>query len=285
MSIVLPTQFPSGQSRRPVRFATASATAAPDASDVRRGLRRHEFKAYVQPKFDLNSLAVPSVEVLARWQHPLKGMLSPATFIPVMSRERLLDELFGDLLEQGLSSQVELHLQGRQVGFAFNLSLQQLATEVLVDRMIMRLLEHPLPLSSVTLEITEDAAASVSPTVLQRLERLKAIGVRLSMDDFGTGNSSLWRLNQLSFDELKLAGEFTCEIENSMRARAIVRYALALAKELEIPLVVEGLETEAQRSILIDLGARYGQGYLCAKPMQASLLGSWLHGARQHHSM
>lgn len=279
MSSALPTQPHCSDSQRPVQVAYVAEI--PDASDVRSGLRCNEFQAYVQPKFDLKSQAVECVEVLARWQHPLRGLLYPATFIALMTREHLLDELFCNLLEQGLSWQVDLHRQGRELGFAFNLDLQQLTCEVLVANLISRLLEHPLPLSSVTLEITESATAEVTPTVLQRLARLKALGVRLSMDDFGTGFSSLWRLTQLPFDELKLAGEFTREIEHSARARAFVRHALALAGELEMPLIVEGIETEAQRTILIELGARCGQGYLCAKPMPASSLGTWLHGPQQ----
>jgi len=274
MSSALPSQLPGSESRHP------SVAEAPDASDVRSGLRCNEFQAYVQPKFDLKSQTVQCVEVLARWQHPLRGLLSPATFIALMTREHLLDELLCSLLEQGLSCQVELHRQGSEIGFAFNLSLQQLTSEALVANLISSLLEHPLPLSSVTLEITEDATASVSPSVLQRLARLKAVGVRLSMDDFGMGHSSLWRLSQIPFDELKLAGEFTHQIGHSPRARAVVRHALALAGELGIPLIVEGIETEVQRSILMELGASYGQGYLCASPMPASSLGAWLHSPR-----
>ncbi|WP_134612102.1 EAL domain-containing protein, partial [Pseudomonas aeruginosa] len=206
---------------------------------------------------------------------------SPSTFIAQMTSEYLLDELFCSLLEQGFSSQVELHEQGHEVGFALNLNLQQLANEALLGRLIARLQEHPLPLSSVTLEITEDATAGISPAIQQRLARLKAVGVRLSMDDFGTGHSSLWRLSQLPFDEIKLAREFTCQIEHSPRARTMVRHVLALARELGLTLIVEGIETEVQRSILMELGVRYGQGYLCAKPMPASSFGPWLHGQQQ----
>lgn len=279
MSRALATPLADNESRGPVRVASVAQAA--DVGDVRRGLHSNEFQAYVQPKFDLRSQAVSSVEVLARWQHPLRGLLSPATFIALMAREHLLDELLYSLLEQGLSCQAELHRQGCEIGFAFNLSLQQLTSEALVANLISRLLDHPLPLSSVTLEITEDAAAHVPPAVLQRLARLKAAGVRLSMDDFGTGQSSLWRLSQLPVDELKLAGEFTRQIEHSPRARAIVRHALGLAGELGIPLIVEGIETTVQRSILMELGVHYGQGYLCTRPMPARSLGTWLHRSRQ----
>lgn len=278
MSIALPSQLPGGENRCHTRLAFAEQRH--DAIEIRRGLRRCEFQAYVQPKFHLQSRAIHSVEVLARWKHPQRGLLSPAVFIGLMSQERLLDELLCSLLEQGLACQVELHRQGRALGLAFNLSLHQLASDTLVDRLVSRLKQHPLPLRSVTLEVTEDGAVCASSVVTRQLARLRALGVRLSMDDFGTGYSSLWRLNQLPFDELKLAGEFTRQIEHSSRARAVVRHALALAEELGMQLIVEGIETEEQRLILTQLGARYGQGYLCAKPMPAGALGSWLQIAQ-----
>ncbi|PMY42025.1 EAL domain-containing protein [Pseudomonas sp. GW456-L14] len=278
MSIALSTQFSDGESRRSPRLAAAAQE--PDAIDIRRGLRRGEFQAYVQPKFDLQSQAVQGVEVLARW-HSQRGLMTPAAFIYLMTREQLLDELLSSLLAQGLACQVELHRQGRELSFAFNLSLHQLASDSLVDQLAARLQQHPLPLSSVTLEITEDAFTSVSPAVQQRLVCLKELGVRLSMDDFGTGYSSLWRLNQLPFDEIKLAREFTAQLESSPRARAIVRHALFLAEDLGMQLIVEGIETQSQRSLLMQLGACFGQGYLCAEPMPVDSLGTWLKRSHQ----
>ncbi|AZD11522.1 diguanylate cyclase/phosphodiesterase [Pseudomonas chlororaphis] len=279
MSIAFSTQFPDGESRCSPRLAAAAQE--PDAIDIRRGLRRGEFQAYVQPKFDLQSQAVQGVEVLARWQHSQRGLMTPAAFISLMTREQLLDELLSSLLAQGLACQVELHRQGRELSFAFNLSLHQLASDSLVDQLAARLQQHPLPLSSVILEITEDAFTSVSPAVLQRLVCLKELGIRLSMDDFGMGYSSLWRLNQLPFDEIKLAGEFTAQLEDSPRARAIVRHALFLAEDLGMQLIVEGIETQSQRSLLMQLGACFGQGYLYAEPMPVDSLDAWLKRSQQ----
>ncbi|QIH08275.1 MULTISPECIES: EAL domain-containing protein [unclassified Pseudomonas] len=257
--------------------------------EVRRGLHRREFQAYVQPKFNLRSHQVPCVEVLARWHHPLRGLLGPATFLPLMGHGWLLDELLCSLLDQGLACQLELHRQGREMGFAFNLSLHQLVDEGLVDRLEARLQAHPLSLSAVTLEITEDAGTHILPVVTQRILRLKRLGVRLSMDDFGTGHSSLWRLCQLPFDEIKLAGEFTRQLTTPGRAQAIVGHARTLAEELGMELIVEGIETRAQRSILMGLGVRFGQGYLCARPMSLGALGGWLEqppsAAGQSYSM
>lgn len=255
----------------------ADVVAEPlSAEDLRLGLWHREFQAYVQPKFDLRSGAVRAVEVLARWQHPFRGLLAPASFIPLMSREGLLDDLLFDLLEQGLACQLELHRQGHDLAFAFNLSLGQASDAALIQRLVERLRQHPLPLSQLTFEITEDGPASAGATCVENLIQLSLLGVRLSIDDFGTQHSSLLRLCQLPFDEIKLAAEFTRQIADSEHYRSVARHVLALAGELGMQLVVEGIETEAQRHCLVDMGVRTGQGYLRAEPFRAEHLADWL---------
>lgn len=254
----------------------AGRTVAPDADEVRRGLLKGEFRAFVQPKFDIVSNAVLSVEVLARWQHPECGMLTPAAFISTMAREDLLDDLLFALLDQGLAAQVELRNQGQVLGFAFNLSLNQLANETWVSALIARLQQHPVSLSLVTFEITEDGPAIASARCVQNILRLRQIGVRLSLDDYGTGHSSLYRLCQLPFDEIKLAGEFTREVLRSSQHQSVARATVLLARELGMRLVVEGIETQEQRLCLAQMGVRIGQGYLCARPMPVECLSGWL---------
>lgn len=243
-----------------------------DVLAIRSGLRQGEFQAYVQPKFDLSSNAVDSLEVLARWQHPELGLLTPSAFIPTMTHEHLLDDLLCELLDQGLAGQIQLHDEGRYLGVAFNLSLLQLAKAELVNRLMSRLREHPLPLSSVTFEITEDGPAVASDVCVQHVLRLRQLGVQLSLDDYGTGHSSLFRLCQLPFDEIKLAGEFTRQLIQSTLHRSIARATVLLAGELGMRLVVEGIETEEQRRCLVRKGVKIGQGYLCARPMSIDAL-------------
>ncbi len=254
---------------------------SPNVSEILRGLHDHEFVAYVQPKFELDGNAVHSVEVLARWAHPQRGLLVPAAFIPLMARESmLLDELICDLLDQGLTCQAELHSQGRTLGFSFNISLLQLANDVLIGRLIARLGEHPLPLSLVTLEITEDAPSIASAACAQNVSRLRRLGVRMSLDDYGTGYSSLLRLCQLHFDELKLASQVTWHAIENRQYRSVIGNTVALAQELRMQLIVEGIETEGQRVWLKQMGVQLGQGYLHSRPMAAASLGEWL---RAHH--
>ncbi|MBP7646785.1 MAG: EAL domain-containing protein [Comamonas sp.] len=250
-------------------------------SEILRGLHDHEFVAYVQSKFELDGNAVHSVEVLARWDHPQRGLLAPAAFIPQMARESmLLDELICDLLDQGLACQTELHSQGRTLGFSFNISLLQLANDVLIGRLIARLGEHTLPLSLVTFEITEDAPSVASATCAQNVSRLRRLGVRMSLDDYGTGYSSLLRLCQLPFDELKLASQVTWHAIENRQFRSVIGNTVALAQELRMQLIVEGIETEGQRVWLKQMGVQLGQGYLHSRPMAAGSFGKWL---QDHH--
>lgn len=248
----------------------------PSTYDVQWGLRRREFIAYLQPKFDLRTGQVNSAEVLARWHHPRWGVLSPATFIPVMKRDKCLDMLLFELLEQSLDCQLRLYNQGILIGMAFNLSLTQLINGKLVEHLETRLRHHPLPLSSLTFEITEDGPIRVSATNIEQLNRLHLLGIRLSIDDFGTGYSSLLRLCQVPFSEIKLAEEFTQLIEGPDHYPAVIRNTLALAVDLNMELVVEGIETTVQRDHLYKMGVQIGQGYLCAQAMPIPAFEKWV---------
>ncbi|MNJ23877.1 Phytochrome-like protein cph2 [compost metagenome] len=253
----------------------------PSVYEVQLGLGRREFRAYLQPKFDLRTGKVDAAEVLARWHHPLRGVLRPAHFIPLMKYAESLDELLMELLEQGLAYQLKLHGQGRLINLAFNLSLSQLTCGSLVDRLRGKLLKHPLPLRTLTFEITEDGPAAVSNSLIEQLNRLARLGVRLSADDFGTGHSSMLRLCQIPFSEIKMAREFIRRIDESVSCRAVIRNTLALSEELGMQTVMEGIETDLQRTRLIQMGAQIGQGFLCAKPLSTDEFENWLNRTYQ----
>ncbi|MDD1141013.1 EAL domain-containing protein [Pseudomonas sp. TNT2022 ID233] len=250
----------------------------PEMYDLQRGLRNKEFSAYFQPKFDLRSGKVDSAEVLARWNHPSRGTLSPANFVPLLKRMQLLNDLLFQMLEQGLALQTKLYGEGKFLNLAFNISLEQLRNGLLLEELKKRLLNHALPLSMITFEITEDCSGKVSSECVEQLKGFKKLGVKLSMDDFGTGYSSLLRLCQVSFDEIKLAGEFTRSVDAEGIHRSVIRSVLALARDLGITLVVEGIETAGQYIALLEMGAFIGQGFLCAQPMSVHDIEIWLDG-------
>lgn len=269
--------FPQAPLSQPDALKVARTQAdQPCANDVQLGLGLREFRAFLQPKFDLRSGQVKAVEILARWQHPLRGVLGPENFIPLMESRQWLDELLFEMLEQGLAYQLKLHHQGRLLGLAFNLSQSQLSSSTLVDRLEERLREHPLPPSAITFEVTEDGPADLCATTVKQLKRLSRLGIRLSLDDFGTGSSSLWRLCQVPFNEIKLAGEFTRLLDGTAHYPAIIRSTVALADDLGTQLVVEGIETEQQRRRLLAMGVRIGQGFLCASPMSIEAFDRWI---------
>ncbi|WP_342215024.1 EAL domain-containing protein [Pseudomonas sp. TH32] len=151
-----------------------------------------------------------------------------------------------------------------------------LMSETLVERLETRLRQHPLPLSSLTIEITEDGPSGACASSVEKLNRLRLLGIRLSIDDFGTGCSSLLRLCQVPFSEIKLAKEFIQFIDGPGHCRAVIRNTLVLAGNLGMQLVVEGIETAAQQDHLYEMGVQIGQGFLYAKPMAIDVFERWI---------
>lgn len=236
----------------------------------------NELKAFFQPKFKLISGEVDSLEVLTRWEHPQYGVLCPAQFLPRIIEFGLMDELFFALLEQALAFLQTAQEQGHLLSVALNLEAGQLAHPTLVPRLRDALERYAVDASRLTFEITEGGLLEVSPSVLETLIRLRMMGAGLSIDDFGIGYSSLERLCQLPFTEIKLDARFARDLETSARNRAVVSSTLALGQALDMTVVVEGVEHESQRQRLLKLGCTLGQGYLCARPMSASGALSWL---------
>ncbi|MDD1135546.1 oxygen sensor protein DosP [Pseudomonas sp. DD1] len=244
--------------------------------EVRRALAGHQLHTYFQPKFNLQTGEVCSIEALARWHHPFKGVLPPSVFMPVIERCGLLDELLFQQLEHCLRLQRQAINQGFALNVALNLHAEQLVKPELTGQIQSALMAHDLPGSGLTFELTETGLLEEPAISLESLVRLRMMGCSLSIDDFGAGFSSLQRLCQLPFNEIKLDGEFVRGLEHEPRRRAVISSTLALGEALGMSVVVEGIETEEQRKVLLELGCKQGQGYLCARPMSAASLLNWL---------
>lgn len=244
-----------------------SAAELPSLIDVQRGLDNGEFEAYYQPKVTLEGQQLTGAEVLARWTHPQWGVLSPAHFLPVMEQHNLLDRLFWQLFEQGLTLHRQLALQGRVVNLAFNLHPAQLACSTLTERIPGLLKRAQVAATNVMFEITESGLISAPASSLENLVRLRMLGCGLAMDDFGAGYSSLIRLSELPFNEIKLDRAFVHKMQCQPRSAAIISCSVALARALDISLIIEGVETDEQRTCLIELGASLAQGFFFARPM------------------
>ncbi|SDQ80834.1 EAL domain, c-di-GMP-specific phosphodiesterase class I (or its enzymatically inactive variant) [Pseudomonas sp. UC 17F4] len=253
----------------------------PSEAQVRQALASHELCAFFQPKFNLQTGQATGVEVLARWRHGAGKMLSPACFLPVLERHGLLDELLRQQLHQGLALQQHLRACGHQLNFAFNLQAAQLSNGTLAAQIRSLLREYAARGSELTFELTESGLLQAPEASLECLFRLRMMGCQLSIDDFGTGFSSLQRLLQLPFNEIKLDAEFVRALMHEPRCHAVVNSTLALGGALGMSVVVEGIETDEQRQRLLDMGCTQGQGYWYARPMSGEELVRWLGRAEQ----
>ncbi|AZD87473.1 diguanylate cyclase/phosphodiesterase [Pseudomonas chlororaphis subsp. aureofaciens] len=244
--------------------------------EIRRALQAGQLQPYYQPKFDLRTGQVRGVEVLARWEHPCKGVLSPAAFMPLLERGGLLDELLFEQMEQALSLQRQVRRQGHALNMAFNLQAAQLANDELAPRIKALLKRHTTLGAGLTFELTESGLLQAPQTSIKNLVRLRMMGCCLAIDDFGAGFSSLQRLCVLPFTEIKLDAEFVRALRHEPRCQAAIASTLALGRALDMSVVIEGIETEEQRQQLLRLGCTTGQGYLCARPMSGRQLLHWL---------
>ena len=260
-----------------IRATSPDAVVQPACEDeVRQALALQQLQAWYQPKFNLRSGEVCGVEVLCRWMHPSKGVLPPALFIPVLERCGLMDELLFAQLDQALSLQEQARIQGYPLNMAFNLQTSQLANSQLTYTLKGILARHVTPGSRLTFELTENGLLQAPAASLENLVRLRMMGCRLSLDDFGAGFSSLQRLCQLPFNEIKLDGEFVRNLEHEPRCAAVIASTLALGNSLGMAVVVEGIETLDQLQRLLAMGCVEGQGYWFARPMSGQGLLHWL---------
>ncbi|MGY2041478.1 EAL domain-containing response regulator [Pseudomonas pergaminensis] len=264
--------------RRPFIQPIAVGVEMASEEQVRQAFIDEQLQPYYQPKFDLHTGEVLGVEVLARWNHPSEGLLAPAAFLPMMERCGLIDELLFSLMRQALSLQWQVRSQGAALDLAFNLQASQLANADLTSQIKRILASYEAHGASLTFELTESGLLEVPAVSLENLVRLRMMGCRLSIDDFGAGFSSLQRLCHLPFNEIKLDAEFVRGLKHEPRCRAVICSTLALGSSLGMSVVVEGIETVEQHRELLDLGCTQGQGYWHAQPMSGPDLLCWLQG-------
>lgn len=271
-----------GRQGKTTALPTPSVVHMPSEADVRRGLFHKEFEAHYQPKLNVIGGGVTGFEVLARWRHPRQGLLSPAAFMTVIEHCGLLDELFFQMLEQGLRFRRTCLSRGMPISLSFNLDVNQLTSTRLVPRIKMHLQGHRTSGHGLTFEITEGGVFKAPVVSLENLLRLRMLGCGLSIDDFGAGFSSLQRLCQLPFNEIKLDGAFVRNLESQPRCKAAIKSIAVLADSLGMNLVVEGIETIKQHHLVAALGGSgvQGQGYFYGRPMPSEEVGQWLGRAQ-----
>ncbi|MGN6579916.1 MAG: putative bifunctional diguanylate cyclase/phosphodiesterase [Bordetella sp.] len=240
-------------------------------NDLRVALDRGELELHYQPKFLASNSTVCGAEALLRWRHPARGFIAPDTFIPLSEKNGLIIPIGAWVLDEACRQMAQWHRDGHgDWTIAVNLSPLQFCHARLIEVVSDALDRHALRPGSLTLEITETTAMRDAQESVAILDQLAAMGVQISIDDFGTGYSSLLYLKRLPATELKIDRSFVMSLVPDSDDAAIVSSIIALGQTLNMHVVAEGVETEAQRSLLTQLGCHSLQGYLLGKPMPAS---------------
>jgi diguanylate cyclase (GGDEF)-like protein/PAS domain S-box-containing protein len=263
------------QGRNNYQFFTATMNAEAQERialehDLRTALIEQQFELYYQPKWETADGRLSGVEALIRWNHPERGLVSPMKFIPIAEEVDLISELGQWVLTEACRQQARWHASGaRNLTMAVNLSPKQLRHPALVDRVQGVMQAYGIGDGMLELEVTETAAMSNAEFAVKQLEAMRRVGVNLAIDDFGTGYSSLAYLKSFPIQTLKLDRSFVSGIENDPNDAAICAATIALAHNLGLKVVAEGVETEAQRSFLIEHMCDFLQGYLLSRPLPA----------------
>ncbi|WP_236024130.1 bifunctional diguanylate cyclase/phosphodiesterase [Comamonas suwonensis] len=250
-------------------------------SDLRNAIQRQQMSLHYQPKIDGERGSIIGVEALLRWTHPERGMIAPDIFIPLAERFGIIINLGNWVIEEACRQLAEWRGMGLQMRVAINLSVHQLRESGLAERITQTLQRHNVQASQLLCEITESVAMEDTQATQRTFEELRDIGVYLSIDDFGTGYSSLNYLRQLPAQQLKIDRSFIRDLETEEDARAVVHAVVHLAHALGLRVVAEGVETAAQRDILLNMHCDELQGYFYAKPMPADRLLAWAKGDKQ----
>jgi diguanylate cyclase (GGDEF)-like protein len=247
---------------------------------VRHALDHEEFILHYQPKVELKSGHVVGVEALLRWQHPTRGILMPATFMPMIERTALICATTEYVIARALRQMVRWRERGLDLDLSVNLSARNLIEEDLPAKIASLLREHRIEADRLTVEITESATMSDPERAVKLLSAVRAEGVRVSIDDFGTGNASITYLTRLPATELKIDRSLVTGISESSRAEAIMRSTIDLAHYLGLIAVAEGIESPDVLELLAELECDVGQGYLFARPMPPGELVEWVETRR-----
>jgi len=243
--------------------------------DLRRAVETGQLELFYQPKIHAPSGEITGAEALLRWNHPTRGMISPGLFIPLAERYGLIMQLGSWVIDEACRQARAWRDLGLRMKVAINLSVHQLRQPGLAGEIAAALAKHQINPDLVTCEVTESSAMEDVSTTLRVLGELDKLGVHISIDDFGTGHSSLSYLRTLPADELKIDRSFVMDLETSEDARKVALAVVNLAKALELKVVAEGVETEGQNRILREMGCDQVQGYLFAKPMSAKAIALW----------
>ena len=249
--------------------------------DLKKALANNELQLHYQIKIDSLSKDPVGAEALLRWQHPIKGLLYPADFMHAADRFGLSYAINDWIMEECCSVLHQLNYRYIPFDISINLSQSQIANANFVDDVKLMLKRFDLPASSLMFDCTEANALKNELQFNNQLSAFKKAGIRIAIDDFGTYSSSITNLQHWQVDELKLDHTFTADINTNNQTQGVIQAVIELAHALEMNVVAEGVETEAQRTILAGLGCDQMQGYLISRPMPKDRLIKLLKNIKQ----
>lgn len=246
-------------------------------NDLRLAVEREELSLVYQPQVDFASGRIQGVEALLRWQHPVRGAISPLEFIPLAEESGYIIPLGEWVMRRAFAQLGEWKAKGLPaVRMAINISAVQFHQSNFADVLADAVADYGVDPCLVELELTESVLMHNVEAVLASLKRIKAMGFRLAIDDFGTGFSSLNYLRRFPIDRLKIDQSFVRDIENTPANESITRSIIALAESLSLEVVAEGIEKNCEQEILKRLGCVEGQGYFFARPLLPADVDAWL---------
>lgn len=244
--------------------------------ELRRGIAAGEVAVAYQPKLDLRSGRIAHAEALVRWRHPVDGLIPPDRFIPLAESTGVIAEVTDFVMRTVVADCARWNALGVEMCVAVNVSAADIADAEFVDRVKSILAEHGVQPCSLSLEVTESAIIRSTSAAISVLTELREFGIKLSVDDYGTGQSTLSYLKQLPVHELKIDKCFVTSVCNSSNDEIMVRSTIQLAHELGLQVVAEGVEDHTTVGLLQSLGCDFAQGYFTGEPMSFEKLSRML---------
>ena len=247
-------------------------------SDLRRAAAQSELQMWLQPKFSLATGEAVGAEALVRWQHPQRGFISPAEFVPFAEQTGAITLVTDWMLAQAMTTLQRWQSTHPDLSLSVNVSTRDLQDATFCQRVYELMQQHQIDPAKLCLEIVESGLMQDAKSSIALLHRLRDLGVQLSIDDFGTGYSSLAYLQKLPVTELKIDRSFVINIDAQPMSQRLVKTMIDMGHGMDLRVTAEGIETEAERAVLQRLGCDVMQGYLASRPLHGAALQAWLDG-------
>lgn len=245
-------------------------------SDLRLAINKNQLQLYFQPKYNLSTGNIIGAEVLLRWEHPVMGFVSPELIVETAEHMGFINELTYWIINKALSECAKCHKKGIGYNIAINLSVHNLRDSKLYKKINYALKEYGLVSKHLTLEVTESAMMTNPEQSIEVLNQLSEIGINISIDDFGTGFSSLAYIKQMPVGELKIDKSFVIDMRDDKNDAVIVRSTIELGHNLGLNVVAEGVEDKETWTMLKDMNCDYAQGYFMSRPLPAEEFRIWV---------